>query len=365
MNCLHRRVAWTTALCSLLAAPLNAQSQSGFLMAGYGTTTYEGVTQGSYRNDFTVSVSPVLLYTKGSDFLFEAELEFGLSGAATSTTLEYAQIDYLGFENVQLIAGKFLVPFGVFGERLHPSWINKLPTAPILFGHGHGGVAEGALLPILTDAGFMMRWTQSMGTSWALDFSGYVTQGPSIAAEAGDGHDDHEADPDLVTLVAPKVALGVAFSDNNKNKMLGGRLGVVNGGAFEMYASGFHSMYDADNYLDFYAAALSAEWRTGGLEVRAEGARVWQEFQELNQFSTLIKTGLYVQSSYRVGSWEPVVRWGRLEDATVDAGTVQDGHNELALGLVYWLDPTVPVKVAWEIHEGRSDEFAVQWAFGF
>ncbi len=78
-----------------------------------------------------------------------------------------------------------------------------------------------------------------------------------------------------------------------------------------------------------------------------------------------MKTGFYLQGSYRLGSWEPVVRWGRLADATVAASTVQTGHHELALGLAYWIDPTLPVKVAWEFHEGRSDEFAVQWAFGF
>lgn len=357
------RIAGAVALLAVGTPTVAAQNQSGFVIAGYGSTMYEGVTEGRYRNDFSASVSPVLLYSKGTDFLFEAELEFGLSGDATTTTLEYAQIDYLGFENVQLIAGKFLLPFGVFGERLHPTWINKLPTAPILFGHAHGGVAEGALLPILSDAGFMLRWTGSMGSSWALDFSGYVTQGPSFAEEEeADGH-THEGDPGAE--VAPRVALGVSFSDNNKNKMLGGRLGVVRGGTFEFYASGFHSMYDENDYLDFYAAALSAEWRMKGLEVRGEGSRVWQEFEELTRFDTLVKTGLYLQASYRAGSWEPVARWGWLDDAEIDSGPVQPGHNEVALGLVYWIDPTLPLKAAWEIHEGRADEFAIQWAFGF
>jgi hypothetical protein len=364
MNPTYTRVAWATAACTLLAAPLSGQNQSGFIVAGYGGTTYEGVTDGPYRNDFSASFSPVLIYSRGPDFLFEAELEFGLSGDATTTTLEYAQIDYLGFENVQLIAGKFLVPFGVFGERLHPTWINKLPTAPILFGHAHGGVPEGALLPILADAGFMLRWIQSLGTAWALDFSGYATQGPRVAEPEGDGH-THGGEPDPVSLIAPQVALGVSFGDNNKNKMLGGRLGLVNGGGFEFYASGFHSMYDDGDYLDYYAAAVSAEWRKAGLELRGEAARVWQEFQEAGSYDTLIRSGHYLQGSYRIGSWEPVVRWGRLYAAEVDAGTVQDGHNEVALGFVYWFNPTLPMKVAWEYHQNRTDEFAVQWAFGF
>ena len=28
-------------------------------------------------------------------------------------------------------AGKFLLPLGIFNERLHPAWINKLPDRPL------------------------------------------------------------------------------------------------------------------------------------------------------------------------------------------------------------------------------------------
>ena len=134
-----------------------AQNRSIFVVGGYGTTTFQANADNVYRNDFAASVAPVFLYTMGQDIVFEAELEFGLEGELTTTGLEYAQIDYLGFDQVQLIAGKFLLPFGVFGERLHPSWINKLPTGPVVYGHAHGGVAESGLLPVLSDVGAMVR----------------------------------------------------------------------------------------------------------------------------------------------------------------------------------------------------------------
>ncbi len=67
--------------------------------------------------------------------LFEVELEFELTGGVTETGLEYAQLDFLLNDNITLTGGKFLVPFGVFGERLHPTWINKFPTSPPLYGH--------------------------------------------------------------------------------------------------------------------------------------------------------------------------------------------------------------------------------------
>ena len=124
------RVAILAAcLSGLPFTSLAGQGQSIFVLSGYGDATYEAAATSDYPNDFSASVSPIFLYTMGGNILFEAELEFGLSGAATTTGLGYAQIDYLGFESVQIIAGKFLLPFGIFGERQHPTWINKLPTA--------------------------------------------------------------------------------------------------------------------------------------------------------------------------------------------------------------------------------------------
>ncbi|HSG47701.1 MAG TPA: hypothetical protein VLA43_07820, partial [Longimicrobiales bacterium] len=348
----------------------------------YGTASFEAATTDEFPNDFTASLSPVLLYSAGTNFLFEAELEFGLNGTATTTTLEYAQVDFLGLDRFQFIFGKFLGPFGVFGERLHPSWINKLPTGPSLFGHAHGGVAEDALLPVLSDAGLMVRYNQSISDEWHLDLSGYVTQGPQVASEL-DGHADGAAqvlmvDPDAppvaravgghetaADLPAPSVAFGTAFGDNNKNKMLGGRIGFVKGSSFEVHASGFHAMYDADDFLDFVGTALSIEWRRAGFEFRGEGVLTWQEFVGETDYETLEQSGFYAQASRRFGNWEPVIRWGFLAESTVDDLTVSDSHSEVALGLDYWFRPAIPLKLAWEIHEDRDDRLIVQWAFGF
>jgi len=370
-------IATALLLFGITTIPASAQNRSTFILGGYGTTTYEAATTDGFPNDFSASVSPVILYSMGRNILFEAELEFGLTGASTTTALEYAQIDYLGFENWQIIAGKFLVPFGVFGERLHPTWINKLPTGPVLFGHGHGGVAEAGLLPILMDAGAMVRWAKPVGSNWAIDFSGYVTQGPRLAAvEAG----EHDAEPEHGMLQAsllagvpehgeefpaPAVAFGTSFTDNNKNKMLGARLGLVKGPSFEVYASAFHAMYDEGNFLSFKGEALSVEWRRSGFEFRGEAVATQQEFQADDHFEFLNRSGFYAQVSKRYGSWEPVMRWGTLADGTVDGAETIAGHNEFALGLDYWLEPTVPLKFAWEFHQDRDDRFYIQWAYGF
>ncbi len=344
-------------------------TRANMVFTGYGSATYQAALNNEFENNFTASISPIFLYNMGGDVLFETELEFGLSGEATTTTLEYAQIDYLGFDKVIITAGKFMVPFGIFGERLHATWINKLPTAPLLFGHGHGGVAEGSLLPVLSDAGLMVRVAQPLGSRWNLNLSLYATQGPTLveaSAGDGDGHGDHDAGSGgSASFIAPAVGFGVAFDDNNKNKMLGGRLGLVKGPNFEVNFSAFHAMYDEANYLSYNAHAVSLQWGLKSLDFKGEYVHLMQEFQSDQTFSTLVTSGYYLQLSRRIGRWEPVVRWSQLLDATIDSEAVRNGEEALALGFNYWIDATIPVKLAYEFRPDRDDSLLLQWAFGF
>lgn len=374
---------WTTAVaCSLaLAVPLAAQESplADFVLTGYGTASYDAGLD-DFESGFTASVSPVLLYRMGDDLLFESELEFEVEGAGTNLVLEYAQVDYLGFERFQVSVGKFLLPFGVFGERLHPSWINKLPTMPLLYGHAHGGQASGALLPVLSDIGLMGRYNLPLG-GLNLDLSLFVTQGPMMVEEGGLEPDDHshartagvaaapgheaEADPLPTAFAIPEVAFGVSFPDNNKNKMLGLRAGLVSGPGFEVYVSGFHAMYDPDDYLDLTGLSASLEYRRGSGELRAEGAVLRQEFDDGGVFRSVSTPGYYVQYAYRLGKLEPVVRWSQLLAGEVDEVTANPERNELSLGLEYWVGPSVPIKLAYALNSDAEDRLILQWAFGF
>lgn len=364
------------------ASPAEAQTGvrsplANTVLAGYGSTTYSVIDTDEFVNNFTASVSPVILYSMGSDILFETELEFGLSGQVTTTSLEYAQIDYLGFERVVVIAGKFLLPFGVFSERLHPTWINKMPTAPVLYGHAHGGVVEGAMLPVLSDAGLMVRYNQPMSDDWTLDVSAWVSQGPVLVSEEaeGDEHvDDHAGAGKRGSMVAasgaaeidvPLVGFGIAFNDNNENKMLGGRIGFVHGPDFEVYVSGFHAMYDPENFLDFFGGNLAMELRRGPLELRGEAILLSQEVLTEDGFEFMNSTGYYLQAARRIAAFEPVVRWGHILESKIMDEVVRSEKKLLAFGLNYWMSATIPLKAAYEIDFDGTDRFSLQWAFGF
>lgn len=380
-NILKRLLPALALSVTMALAPSPANAQTGVrsplanaVLAGYGSTTFSAAEPDEFVSNFTASVSPVILYSMGNDFLFETELEFGLSGQTTTTALEYAQIDYLGLERVVIIAGKFLLPFGVFSERLHPSWINKMPNAPILYGHAHGGVAEGAMMPVLSDAGIQIRYNQPMSSDWALDLSAWVSQGPVLVEhEEGDGHvDDHAGKTSAsaetgsaAEFEIPQIGFGIGFNDNNKNKMLGGRIGFVHGPNFEMYVSGFHSMYDPDNFLDLIGGNLAMELRRGQMELRGEAILLKQEVQTESGFEFINNTGYYLQAARRFKAFEPVVRWGHLLESTIMDEVARSEKKLLALGLNYWFDATIPLKAMYEIDFDGTDRFMLQWAIGF
>ena len=402
MSFSRRALSGTAALLAVvLAAPAGAQDRppsplSDFVVTGYGTLGYTSSFNGpadDFHHDFSAAISPVFLFNMGNDFLFEAEFEFEVAGAETETALEYAQVDYLGFDRVQITAGKFLLPLGLFGERLHPTWINKMPSMPLLYGHAHGGVAEGALLPVLSDFGVMGRWAQPLSGSLTLDVSAWVTQGPRPAAtEGADAGDDGHAHnlvpslgrtagataPDLgpaaqvtptpAELAAlPSVAFGTNTADNNDNKMLGARAGLVAGGDFEFHVSGFHAMYDEGDFLDVYSGNVAFEWRPERFEIRGEGAVLWQQvlLEETAVYETMESPGYYVQASRRFGPFEPVARWSHLLDSELGTAVVRDEVRQLALGLDYWFTPSIPLKTAFEVNLDGEERVLVQWAYGF
>lgn len=85
--------------------------------------------------------APVFLIPFGNRFLVESEVE--LEGEFESETgagwerewekaVEYAQLDWFASRYATVVAGRFLTPFGIYNERLHPNWIRNLPDQPLI-----------------------------------------------------------------------------------------------------------------------------------------------------------------------------------------------------------------------------------------
>jgi hypothetical protein len=100
---------------------------------------------------------PVVLVPIGKKVLIESEYDMftnltDTSGhwgpAVVNHGVEYLQLNYIAHPNLTLTVGRFLTPFGIFRERLHPMWIRNLAADPLIFpmndNSSNGAMARGA-----------------------------------------------------------------------------------------------------------------------------------------------------------------------------------------------------------------------------
>jgi len=335
------------------------------LLTGYGAVQYTARPEEDFQNDFTASVSPLLLYQVGDDLLFESEVDVELEDGATSVHMEHAQLHYLGLDRLQFTAGMFHIPFSIW---MHANWVNRMPTPPLLYRDTHGAPPHDALLPILFDVGVMARATLPVGDGWTTAAALWVSQGPSDEIEAH----DHGSEPpaDEPESPAPRLGFGANFEDNNSDKMVGLQLRAVSPFGLTLQASGFRAAYDHDGDLGVYGTSFSAIWAPGPhqdplFDLRGEGVLLGQEYLDGTAVETANYGGYFVQLSKRLGGWEPVTRWSQLPQSAVGEGILVEGRRQLALGLNYWLAPSVPLKASYEVELDGTDSLFLEWAVGF
>jgi hypothetical protein len=128
-------------------------------------------------------INPVLLVPLGSHFLIESRTDFTgffqrqnqTSGPFTGKvfkTVEYAQVDWLASTYVMATAGKYLLPFGLYNERLEPIWIRNLQDPPInaSIGTRTSGAGDGV----------MLRGVVSQTSSHTVQYSAYFSARSNI-----------------------------------------------------------------------------------------------------------------------------------------------------------------------------------------
>lgn len=347
-------------LSTAIPAPAQEQSEERIVpshqtvISGYGTAGYAYRPQGDNDNEFTANINPIFLFQFLDRVLFEAELEFTIQQGITETGLEYAQLDFVATDNLTLVGGKFLLPFGVFSDRLHPTWINKFATAPPIYGHHISEFGTEPLLPVLSDVGMMARATIDPGPV-NLSLNLYVTQG--AAAEEGEGE-------------IPELEFPASSSDNNANKMVGGRLDVAFPPWAEVNLSFFNGDYDEAGVLDLTGWNVAAELHHRGLELRGEYLQTRQEIETVDGFPTLRRHCFYAQAAYRWRAWEPVFRWTQVFDDRLNGEFAGEGAWQAGFGLDYWFSQTIAVMVGYELNreqgqEVENDRIVGHVAFGF
>ena len=353
-----------TLLLLLLAvgvAPLAADdgelgADNRFIVTGYAFTRYTDIEGGG--ESFTSGLSPILLYRVNDKFQFEAEIEFEFEDEELHTDLEYAQVDWLASDDMTVVLGKFLTPFGTFIERLHPAWVNKLPTHPLAYAH------DESLVPF-SQTGLQLRGGVPFGDGYRrFTYSVYVSNGIQVAEEedeAGGGGEEEEP-----------LFFDGSIANENGDLAVGGRVSIVPARGFELGASYLSGSYDETGTLDATMTGVDFTYHQDVFDFRGEWVdsradRVDEEGDPLAKQKT---TSWYVQPSLHL-SVIPVYFFNRLELvarlAAQDEGDVN--VDSTAAGLNYYFNGSTVLRFAWERiketgHENRN-AFHAQFAIGF
>ena len=353
-----------------LAVEDNTVDEGRFALVGYGDVKYE---QGELSDTsvFTARFVPIFLFRLSDKMHIDTELEISADEeGGTEQELEYANLHYFLTDTTTVTAGKFLLPFGRFSSQFHPSWINRLPFNPGIYGtHGAGAGAMVPLLPVLADTGLGVQQTVVAGSGRKVFMDVFVSNGPRTEAETDDAGMDEEE-------VMPELAFEPGSRDNNRDKAFGGRIAYAWLPQLEIGASWYQAAYNEAETLDFSARGADVNWIGRHFLVRGEyirtdtDARMEEEVAgELMEWvDTLKRRGWYLQATLKLGELLPALGATEL---VVERSEVKpiDAATRWAYGVNYWLDARSVIKLAYEatdVESGDDDHRVVaQLSFAF
>ncbi len=324
-------------------------------LAGYASAGY---TNKQNANDTfnQVQFSPIFHYQYKDKVLLESEVEFKvLEDGSTSVGLEYLTIDVNLNDYATLVMGRFISPVGQFRQNIHPSWINKLPSAPS--GFGHDGAAPSAEL------GIQLRGAVPLGavgdSGLRMNYAVYVGNGPELELEVEGG----------VTEIHGIGTAGFG-RDIDGNKVAGGRVGFIPIPKLEIGLSGAMGdtaiPMEADRSYRILGADFAYQWK----KFDFRGEYVQQEVGALSSSvapETWMWESWYMQGAYRLPrNFEAVVRY-----TDYNSPHSSQRQEQWAVGLNYLIAPQVIAKIAYEFNAGvvgrdtDDNRFLAQLAYGF
>jgi hypothetical protein len=356
--------------------------KSKFMLRGYYHTGIESITsEGATELNFSGgSIAPILMYRQSDRLFFEAEFEGEFEDGEFHWGMEYADMSFVLNKYMTVRAGKFLLPFGTFMEKLHPAWINRMATRPL--GFGHDGIAPSS------DVGVELRGAFFAGPL-KLNYQAYAINGPQLKV----GTEEPEE--------AGMLKFGY-FKDNNKDKAFGGRLGIYPfpNSMLEVGVSGLTGKVGDEGSVyekvraNMFALDLSfvriVPFLKSVIDLKAQYN--YSQIDDANYLVPGDTTGLlygfdnvsssyYAQISIRpsmLGSeflrkLELVGRYSSL--STAEGAVWEQNPTQIALGMNYWFDWRTVLKFGYQMTDGLGDHdapepinqnmFYLHWAMGF
>lgn len=328
-------------------------------LAGYGSVGYtdDDISDGRFSQ---VQFAPIFHYQYQDLMMLESELEIqAQADGSTDINLEYLTLDLFLNDYMTLVGGKFLSPIGQFRQNFHPSWINKLPSAPS--GFGHDGAAP------VADVGMQLRGGFPLGAMRA-NYAAFVANGPELEAVTEDGEVELEA-----------IGTEGFANDADGNKVIGGRFGLLPMPGLEIaisLASGEVAVTTLDGSAingnpsrDYDVIGADFNWQWGNVDLRGEYVK-----QKVGASSSGLAAeraewkSWYTQAAYKFlpTKWEGVVRYSDF-----DSPHPSEDQEQWAIGANYLFAANVIAKIAYESNESQpgaaadEDRILLQMAYGF
>ncbi len=372
-----------TATCmALLSLPVMAQEnttekkQEGaqntqFMLTGFGFAGFTKAGDGNATFGPT-GFNPIFLWKKSDKLFFESELAFEMEGGETKLNLEYAVIHYKMCSYLDLAVGKFLSPFGIFNERIHPSWVNKFADNPLGFNHD-----VGTMVGPMSELGVELAGGAQIGKG-KINYSFYISNGPNLMTD---------------TMMAGMLMYSNT-ADNNGNKAVGGRIGYLpfSNSCFEIGLSGqFAKVGDAGTEYEKTAARLFAVDMAFNHKIPALKSHIDLKCQ-MNQVSvdkvttypamagmssvfenvsTSTFAQLAIRPSYVDNNFVKNLELaGRYSHMVLPTEAMWGGeYTQLTVGLNYWLSWHSVIKFDYQINQIKDGDskpsYMVQFGLGF
>jgi hypothetical protein len=325
--------------------------------------TLTGTAAGSFiydkqttQNTFSLEFEPLFLYRLNDWILFEGTVEASLPpGSDASFALPVATAQIFLNDYLEINAGIFDQPFGDWLEDQSPFWVNRLITAPLLYG------AEPIVPP--TDIGVQLRGSTQWGAlGQDVDYTTWIANGPSY---------DSAVPASVVgQTLNPQNNIAV----NTNGRAFGGRFRVYPFpldsalGRLEVGASTYNGKWLDSNWL--YSWGLDAAYLYKDLQARAEYAAAYRQLPSGaapdNRQGWYVQAGYFLQHLPATGisddldnvlhRLELVARYSGVNQRAIVASEIattpaigfsgspsifSPHAREVALGLDYWIEPSI------------------------
>ncbi|MGP0592260.1 hypothetical protein ACTRXD_06910 [Nitrospira sp. T9] len=227
---------------------------------------------------------------------FAAEIEF--EHGTNDIKVEFATIDYLLQEPINLRAGIILVPLGKF-NLLHDAPLRDLTERPL--------VNQRIIPTTLHQPGVGAYGTFYPTSLSKLDYEFYVTNGFTNAF-GGDGNPNNTSNINQTNGIRSARSSNTNF-DNNNGKSLMGRVAFSPVLGVEVGGSGFYGNYGSNDDNQLAIWALDWTFQRGPFEFIGESAWAYVKDNNINQDGTQNGNPRRMQGYYLQGNYHFLPEW--------------------------------------------------------